>query len=287
MTINRTLKAYLLLMPGLLPIVAFMSMVVGMAVSQSIGFFNFAGDDHFSLQFWRQMLAQDQFWRVFFYSARIAVLSSILSVVLAYPVALWLRRPFKGSDLISAMIKAPILVHGLVAAFLFVNFISFQGFLNVALVNLGIIARPIRMQNDPYAIGVVILQIWKNMPFAFLIIIGSVQSIGDDILDAARDLGAGRFARLRRIILPLTLRSLQAALVLIFIGAAGDYSFQAVAGPTNINSLSQFMHRIQLDNAANGWNEAAVVAVMLMALSLFGSLTLAGLIQLVVRRVGR
>ncbi len=69
------------------------------------------------------------------------------------------------------------------------------------------------------------------MPFAFLIIIGSVQSIGDDILDAARDLGAGRFARLRRIILPLTLRSLQAALVLIFIGAAGDYSFQAVAGP--------------------------------------------------------
>lgn len=287
MTINRTLKAYLLLMPGLLPIVAFMSMVVGMAVSQSIGFFNFAGDDHFSLQFWGQMLAQDQFWRVFFYSARIAVLSSILSVVLAYPVALWLRRPFKGSDLISAMIKAPILVHGLVAAFLFVNFISFQGFLNVALVNLGIIARPIRMQNDPYAIGVVILQIWKNMPFAFLIIIGSVQSIGDDILDAARDLGAGRFARLRRIILPLTLRSLQAALVLIFIGAAGDYSFQAVAGPTNINSLSQFMHRIQLDNAANGWNEAAVVAVMLMALSLFGSLTLAGLIQLVVRRVGR
>lgn len=287
MTINRTLKAYLLLMPGLLPIVAFMSMVVGMAVSQSIGFFNFAGNDHFSLEFWEQMLAQDQFWRVFFYSARIAVLSSILSVVLAYPVALWLRRPFKGSDLISAMIKAPILVHGLVAAFLFVNFISFQGFLNVALVNLGIIARPIRMQNDPYAIGVVILQIWKNMPFAFLIIIGSVQSIGDDILDAARDLGAGRFARLRRIILPLTLRSLQAALVLIFIGAAGDYSFQAVAGPTNINSMAQFMHRVQVDNAANGWNEAAVVAVMLMALSLLGSLTLAGLIQLVVRRVGR
>ncbi len=287
MTGSQTLKAYLLLLPGLLPIIAFMSLVVGMAVSQSIGFFNFAGADHFSLEFWRQMLAQDQLWRAFMYSARIATLSAVLSVLLAYPVALWLRRPFPGSDLISAMIKAPILVHGLVAAFLFVNFISFQGFLNVALVNLGFTARPIRMQNDTYAIGVIILQVWKNMPFAFLIIVGSFRAIGDDILDAARDLGAGRLARLRRVILPLTLRSLQAALVLIFIGAAGDYSFQAVAGPTSVNSLAQFMVRTQMDNAANGWNEAAVVAVMLMLLSLFGSLLVAGLTQLAVRRMGR
>jgi putative spermidine/putrescine transport system permease protein len=284
---NITIRPYLLLIPGLLPIVAFMSLVIGMAVSQSIGFFNFAGDDQFSLQFWREMLAQEQFWRVFFYSARIAVISALLSVMLAYPVALWLRRPFPGSDLIGAMIKAPLLVHGLVAAFLFVNFIAFQGFLNTALVHLGLIARPIRMQNDPYGIGVVILQIWKNMPFAFLIIVGSVRAIGDDILDAARDLGAGRLSRLRRVILPLTLRSLQAALVLIFIGAAGDYSFQAVAGPTSINSMAQFMVRTQLDNAAHGWNDAAVVAVMLMLLSLFGSVAVAGLMQLAVRRTGR
>lgn len=284
---NITIRPYLLLIPGLLPIVAFMSLVIGMAVSQSIGFFNFAGDDQFSLQFWREMLAQEQFWRVFFYSVRIAVISALLSVMLAYPVALWLRRPFPGSDLIGAMIKAPLLVHGLVAAFLFVNFIAFQGFLNTALVHLGLIARPIRMQNDPYGIGVVILQIWKNMPFAFLIIVGSVRAIGDDILDAARDLGAGRLSRLRRVILPLTLRSLQAALVLIFIGAAGDYSFQAVAGPTSINSMAQFMVRTQLDNAAHGWNDAAVVAVMLMLLSLFGSVAVAGLMQLAVRRTGR
>ncbi|KQZ48978.1 spermidine/putrescine ABC transporter permease [Rhizobium sp. Root149] len=284
---RQRITPYLLLLPGLFPIVAFMSLVVGMAVSQSIGYFNFAGDDRFSLEFWEGMLSQSQFWRVFWYSARIAILSSLISVMLAYPVALWLRRPFPGSDLISAMIKAPLLVHGLVAAFLFVNFISFQGFLNVALVKLGLIDRPIRMQNDSYAIGVVILQVWKNMPLAFLVITGSVRSIGDDILDAARDLGAGSLARLRRVILPLTLRALQAALILIFIGAAGDWSFQVVAGPTNIQSMAQFMHRVQSDNAAHGWNEAAVVAVMLMALSLFGSLILAGLMQLLVRRVGR
>lgn len=282
-----TLKAYLLLMPGLLPILVFMSLVVGMAVSQSIGYFNFAGEDGFSLRFWQQMMADEQLWRAFWYSLRIATISALLSVALAYPVALWLRRPFPGSDLISALIKAPILVHGLVAAFLYVNFISFQGFLNVAMVHLGLIARPIRMQNDPYAIGVLILQVWKNLPFAFLIIVGSVRAIGEDILDAARDLGAGAFSRLCRVILPLTLRSLQAALVLIFIGAAGDYSFQTVAGPTKANSLAQFMVRTQVDNAASGWNQAAVVAVLLMALSLFGSLALAGLMQIVVRRVGR
>ncbi|TRL38707.1 ABC transporter permease [Rhizobium straminoryzae] len=287
MSASFSVRPYLLLLPGLLPILAFMSLVIGMALSQSVGYFNFSGDSGFSLRFWHTVLSEQQFWRAFWYSARIALFSSLLSVALAYPVALWLRRPFAGSDLVSALIKAPILVHGLVAAFLYVNFISFQGFLNAALVHLGLVARPIRMQNDPYAIGVVILQVWKNMPFAFLILTGPVRAIGDDILDAARDLGAGAFARLRRVILPLTLRSLQAALILIFIGAAGDYSFQSVAGPTSLNSLAQYMVRIQQDNAGHGWNEAAVIAVMLMGLSLFGSAALAALIQFLLRRTGR
>lgn len=274
MTGRRILLAYLLLLPGAGVILISMTVVVSMAIAQSLGYFNFAGESKFSLDFWNSLLADNQLWRAFWYSMRIATVSAILAVAIAYPLAIWLRKPFAGSQLISSLLKAPLLVHGLVAAFLYINFVSFQGFLNASLVGLGIIAKPLRMQNDPYGIGVIILQVWKQMPIALLLLSGAVQAIGEDIFNAARDLGANAFDRFRRIVFPLTLGSLQAALILIFIGAAGDFSFQAVAGPTNTNSLAQFMIRTQ-EATAEGWNRAAVVAVLLMLASLVGALMLA------------
>ena len=285
MRARQVLLAYVLLLPGLGLILLFMAVVLGMAVSQSLGYFNFAGESGFSLRFWQAMLADGQLWRSFWYSLRVATLSAVLSVMLAYPLALWLRKPFAGSNAISAILKAPLLVHGLVAAFLYINFISFQGFLNVTLVGLGIVERPLRLQNDPNGVGVIFLQVWKQMPFALLLLTGAVQAIGDDILDAARDLGAGVWDRFRKVIMPLSLRAMQAAIVLIFIGAAGDFSFQVVAGPTNVNSLAQFMYRMQ-ETSADGWNMAAVVAVLLMLTALLGSVALAAVAQ-GVARLGR
>lgn len=285
MKARQTLLAYALLLPGLGLILVFMGFVLGMALSQSLGYFNFSGESGFSLRFWQAMLADGQLWRSFWYSLRVATLSSILSVLMAYPLALWLRKPFAGSDMVSAILKAPLLVHGLVAAFLYINFVSFQGFLNVALVGLGIVERPLRMQNDPNGFGVIFLQVWKQMPFALLLLTGAVQAIGDDILDAARDLGAGAWDRFRKVIVPLSLRAMQAAIILIFIGAAGDFSFQVVAGPTNVNSLAQFMYRMQ-ESGADGWNMAAVVAVLLMLTALLGSVALAGIAQ-GITRLGR
>ncbi|AYC19090.1 Spermidine/putrescine transport system permease protein PotB [Dickeya dianthicola] len=283
---RSSLMAYLMLLPGLGIIVLAMGAVLGMAFSQSLGFFNFAGESGLSLRFWQTMLSDEQLWRAFFYSARIALLSALLSAALAYPLAIWLRKPFPGAVTLRAVLKAPLLVPGLTAAFLFVNFISYQGFLNVAMLRLGLTERPIRMQNDASGIGVILLQIWKQMPFALLLLSGSVQAIGDTVLDAARNLGAGAWVRFRRIVLPLTLRALQTAMMLIFIGAAGDFSFQSVAGPVNINSMSQLMLRVQ-QSGAEGWNQAAVVAVMLMLLSLAGAGLLAVAARAAVNGLGR
>lgn len=277
----RTVRIVALLLPGLGLIVVFVGIVMAMAVAQSFGFFNFTGESAFSLSFWNDQMASSVVWRSFFYSARIATLGSLFAVALAYPIALWLRKPFPGSGLIASLIKIPLLIPGLVAAFLYVNLISYSGFLNYTLMALGLIDEPIRMQNDPRGIGVVILQTWKNMPFALLLLTGAVRAIGDDILHAAQDLGAHVWARFRKVVAPLTLRSLQAALAIIFIGAAGDFSFQVIAGPIEVSSMAQLMHRLQTQTGS--WNDAAVVAVLLMVLALFGSVVLAIITQAVVK----
>ena len=109
---------------------------------------------------------------------------------------------------------------------------------------------------------------------------GAVQSISDDVLDAARDLGAGKWDRFRRVIAPLTISSMQAAMVIIFIGAVADFSFQVIAGPTNKQSLSQLMVSFK---GRGDWHSAAVVGVSLMMIALVGSAILAAVARMVMR----
>lgn len=277
---RKGLLVLALLAPGLGLIVCFIGIAVYIAVAQSFGFYNLSGESGFSPDFWTDMLGRKVFSRAVAYSIYIGVLSAVFSVALAYPLAIWLRKPFPGSLTIGAMLKAPLLVHGLVAAFLFINIIAYHGLLNQIMQGLGIWDAPRRLQNDRNAIGVLILQTWKQMPFALLLLTGAVQSIPDDVLDAARDLGAGSFSRFRKVIAPLTVSAMQAALIIIFIGALADFSFQVIAGPTNRQSLAQFMVFLK---GGGRWNDAAVVGVSLMIIAIAGSAILAGSTRLILR----
>lgn len=280
MTARRWATVLLLLTPGLGLILALIGTVVYIAVAQSFGYFSFTGESHGSFEYWGDVLGRKLFARSVRYSLYIGVVSAILSVALAYPVAIWLRKPFPGSMTIGAMLKAPMLVHGLVAAFLFLNIVSYNGVLNQIMQGLGIWDGPHRLQNDRQGIGVLILQVWKNLPFALLLLTGAVQGISDEVLDAARDLGAGRWSRFRKVIAPLSVSAMQAALIIIFIGALADFSFQTIVGPTNVQSLAQLMVFFK---GRGDWHAAAVVAVALMALALIGSSLLALVARLVLK----
>ena len=280
MTLRRWLLVILLLLPGLGLILWLMGTVVYIAVAQSFGLYAINGESQLTLAFWSDLFGRKIFSRSIQYSIYIGVLSAIFSVALAYPLAIWLRKPFPGSMTIGAILKAPMLVHGLVAAFLFINIIAYHGLFNQFMMWLGIWDSPHRLQNDRNAIGVLLLQTWKQMPFALLLLTGAVQGISDDVLDAARDLGAGSWDRFRKVIAPLTVSGMQAAMVIIFIGALADFSFQTIAGPINRQSLSQLMVSFK---GRGDWNSAAVVGVSMIIIALVGSAILAFLSRLVLK----
>lgn len=262
------IKLALLLLPGVGYIVLFMSVVVYMIFAQSFGGATYATEAEFSLKHWQETLGNELTWRFFFYSFRQGLLSAFGAVLLAYPIALWLRKSFRGSTLMTGLLRIPMLIPGLVAAFLFLNIIAYHGLLNQLLMFLGFIKEPLRMQNDKYGIGIIVLQIWKNMPFALLLLTGTMRGISSEVIDAARDLGANKIMLLWRIIFPLTLSTMRVVLIIIFIGALGDFSFNAVAGPRNLQSLSQYM--ITLTHQLLEVNNAAVIAILLMLASLIG-----------------
>lgn len=276
--------AWLLMLSGLGTILLLMGSTFYVVIVQSLGWFNLEGDSHFSLEYWRNMLQDEVLQSALFYSVKVSLLGAFGSVIFAYPLALWLRKPMAGKEGIIAVLRAPMFIPGLVAAFLFVNIVAYHGIINELLLALGIISEPLRMQNDNFGWGVVILQIWKNLPFALILVGGAVNAIRNDVLDAASNLGASRWRSFTGVVVPLTLPAVQVTLILVFIGALGDFAFFSVAGPRNTYSLARLMQATAMEYGE--WNNAAVIAVIIMVTAAICTLLIATLITPLATRKG-
>ncbi|WP_151994464.1 ABC transporter permease [Buttiauxella massiliensis] len=281
---HNELTAWLLMLSGLGTILLLMGSTFYVVLVQSIGYFNLSGDSRFSLEYWQNVLQDPVLHSALFYSVKVSALGAFGAVLLSYPLALWLRQPLVAREGIVAVLRAPMFIPGLVAAFLFVNIIAYHGVINELLLALGIIDEPLRMQNDDFGWGVVILQIWKNLPFALILVGGSVNSIRTDVLDAASNLGASSWRRFRDVIFPLTLPAVQVSLILIFIGALGDFAFFSVAGPRNTYSLARLMQATAMEYGE--WNNAAVIAVIIMLSAALGTLLIATVLTPLATRKG-
>ena len=278
-------KTWLMLLPGVGTILLLMGSTFYMVIAQSFGYHNMMGESGFSMEFWNEALMDDTLYKSLIYSVKVSVIGALGAITMAYPLVLWLRKPFAGSSMITGLLRAPMFIPGLVAAFLLVNVISYHGVLNQIMMAIGLIDKPIRMQNDNFGWGVIILQVWKQLPFAMILLAGAVNSIRNDVLDAASDLGANTWRKFTGIIFPLSVPALQVALILIFIGALGDYSFYSIAGPKNTYSLSMLMHITSTEFME--WNKGAVVAVVIMVTAVISAIAISLLTAPLAQKKGK
>jgi putative spermidine/putrescine transport system permease protein len=269
-------------MPAVGFVAVFLLAVLAMTVMQSVGLFSFTSKTEIGIQSW-EAAATGQTWDSFSYSAKIAATSAFGALVLAYPLALFLRRSFAGKPLLNAIVRVPLFVPALVAAFLILNVMSFHGIVNEVLVRLGLIAEPLRLTHDDWGLGVVFIQVWKNLPFLALILTAVLADVPGDLEDAARNLGAGPFAVFRHVLLPLSIPGAQTGVTLVFIGVLGDFAINAIAGPLYPPSLSIRMYL--LGRNFGEWGQAAVIAILIMVSSLLFAWLFSILARLTVRIV--
>ncbi|MFI0844918.1 ABC transporter permease [Mesorhizobium sp. IMUNJ 23232] len=259
------LTLLLLILPGAGFIFLFLAAAIAMTVLQSVGLYSLVGESKLTFEHWLS-LADRTFIDSFLFSLKVGVGSAFGTLIFSYPLALFLRRRRFGTQLIGSIIKIPLFVPALVAAFLILNVLAFHGILNSTLLGLGIIDRPLRMLNDKFGWNVLIIQIWKNLPFQLLILSATLESIQTDIEDAARNLGASPWRVIRHVILPLSAPGILIAVVLVFILTFGDYAITKVAGPVYPSSLSVLMYTEAF--TLQQWGAAACIGVVITFASL-------------------
>jgi putative spermidine/putrescine transport system permease protein len=277
---SHTLRLLLLLLPGAGYIVLFLALTLAMTLLQSLGLFNFTGASRLGMHEWSKV-ANRQTWDSFAYSASIAFISAFLSLLIAYPLALYLRGRFIGKSFLTALMRVPLFVPALVAAFLILNILSYHGLVNEFLLMLGVIREPLRMTHDDWGVGVIAIQVWKNMPLQALILTSALASIPNDLEQAARNLGANAWAVFRLVLFPLSIPGALTGVILVFIGVFGDFSINTVAGPLYPPTLS--MRMFLLSKSFGEWGQGASIAVIIIV----GSLVFAWLYTRLARLITR
>jgi len=252
----------LMLFPGVGFILLFIGSSIFLTLVQSFGVFSITGNSLFTLENWKVILQTRESMDSLLFSLKMGILSSVGTVVVAFPVALFFRKGGTGKGILGSIIKVPLFIPALVAAFLILNLISYHGLVNTALMRFHLINEPLRMLNDKFGWGVVFIQIWKNLPFVLLIIMASLASIRDDTIDAAKNLGAGYWSILFRMYIPLAMPGILVSMILMFIKAFGDFPIVSVAGPIYPSSIAGRMHIMA--TIYQEWDQAAVLGVIII-----------------------
>jgi multiple sugar transport system permease protein len=174
------------------------------------------------------LLTTPMFWKALGNTAVFVVLGVPLSLAASLAAALLLDAPLaRLRGLFRTAFFAPV-VTTLVAVALIWRYLlhTRYGLINYLLVHLGV--APIDWLGDPHwsMPAIVLLAVWKNFGYNMIILLAALQSIPDDLYEAARLDGAGAWARLWHVTLPL----LQPTLALVTLLTVSGY-FQLFAEP--------------------------------------------------------
>jgi len=201
------------------------------------------------------------------FSTYLAIVPTLVSLAISLPLAVGLAQTFPGRKLFNALYKVPLVVPGIVAAFIVMTLFDRGGLAARVLTPIGIDLP--KIVRDDWAVGVIIATAWKAVPFMTLIIGGSLGAIQKDIILAARTLGATPLTAFWRIQIPLAMPGITAAFLLTFIGGMGSFAMPNLLGPVYPLPLSVHMYVNAFER--NNWG---LVAAMGSVLSLISVLVL-------------
>jgi spermidine/putrescine transport system permease protein len=154
-------------------------------------------------------------------SIALALATTVLCLLLAYPVAFWLglRAPERWRSALLVLVILPFWTSFLVRMYAWVFMLRSEGLVNLFLGRLGI--PPLSLLYNDFA--VMLGQVYGELPFMILPLYASLEKLDRSLLEAAADLGAPPSKALWRVTLPLTRPGIAAGSVLVFIPSLGAY----------------------------------------------------------------
>jgi spermidine/putrescine transport system permease protein len=219
-----------------------------------------------SLQNYVKLLRSPVYADVLFRTARIAGSVTVLSLLLAYPLAYYMSfHAGIRKDLLYQLVIVPLWVSYLVRGYAWKTILGSEGVLNGFLQYFHITHQPVSFfLYSPFAVILTLTHIYT--PFVFLPLYASLEHIPRNLIEASHDLGANPGATFFRVILPLSIPGLLAGATFAFVLTLGDFlGPMLVGGPSSIMIANIVQN---LFGSAYDWPLGAAIAVCILLLTI-------------------
>jgi ABC-type spermidine/putrescine transport system permease subunit I len=217
------------------------------------------------LVYYGQIFERAVYLKVLGNTFRIAIVAAAVCVVLGYPLAYWMRGLSPGRQLFAmALVVLPFWVSILVRTYAWIVILGNDGLVNRMLLGFGLIGTPVSFLYNEF--GVVLGTANVLLPFLVLPLFAAMLRLDVRLLQAAASLGASQRTIFWRIFFPLTVPSLAAGAILVFILTLGFFITPAILGGGRVPMIANMLDL--LINRLPRWELAAAISTILLVLTL-------------------
>ncbi len=204
---------------------------------------------------------------IFGHSVRIALIVTFWCIVLGYPLSYFVsrQRPLL-RDALMVLVIIPFWSNFLVRTYALKQVLATEGLVNSFLMGLGLVNQPLEMLFNEFA--VIVGLVYGYLPFAILTMYASIEKFDHSLMEAASDLGAPPWKAFLRVMLPMTLPGVIAALVLVFVPVVGAFITPDIMGGGKIEMIGTLINR-QFGVSRN-WPFGSAMSLILMLMVLIG-----------------
>jgi len=196
-------------------------------------------------------------------TARISVISTVVAMVLGYPLAYTIARArsVRTRRALLFAVTTMFFVHTIVRAYAWVAVLGRTGPLSSLLEAVGV--GPLRLLSNEFAVTVGTIH-WL-LPFAIMTLIGPIQAVDSALADASRNLGATELKTFTSVTLPLTFPGIAAASLLSLTAGFGMFVTPMILGGGLVTMLAKFIYEETL--FSNNYPVGAAATMILLALA--------------------
>lgn len=198
---------------------------------------------------------------IFARSVGYAGLTTIICVVVGYPVAYYIARAQEERrNRLLLFVMVPFWTSFLIRTYAWITVLKQEGLLNGLLQSMHVTTGPLSMLYTPTA--VVIGLVYAYLPFMILPIYGSAEKLDNALIEAAYDLGAGPLRAFSAVIVPLTMPGIAAGTLLVFVPAIGMFAITDLMGGAKVPMIGNVIQNQFLQ--ARDWPFGAALGVVFM-----------------------
>jgi putative spermidine/putrescine transport system permease protein len=231
----------LMLAPVMLTIGVLFFGALIVALLQSFGYAPLYGIHEFpTTRYYRSLFTMPGFWSSVGLTFYYALVPTVVGTVLSIYLALSLRRRFRGKAFVQFVYKLPLMIPYLVGVALTIVLFGNGGIAARGLFALGLIESTRdfpRIVYSHYGWGIMLVYLWKQIPFTTLIVYSVLMGLGRESEEAAATLGAGRWQTFWHVTLPQIMPGIVSATVIVFAFNFGSFEVPFILGGGFPNTL--------------------------------------------------